>query len=216
MKVPVEKWSRLDEQLADFSPYASLDSPVFGCHELVQHQLASGLADDLTRILNYARAEWPSFREELEDPITLQQRRDALDGYFHLMQMGDSDNPILQRSRIIAQFYFDIIYFREQILWRLKAMIGTPGKFGHVPYAASWLELAGEGDLAKKLKSLRNGFAHGKWAYLQDYSGIVCYPEQTRPYTQIVIRQEELGTVHALMYSFQVVFFTVAQELGFY
>ena len=129
------------------------------------------------------------------------------------MQRGDLDDPILQRAKIITQLYFDLIYFRDRVLVLLRTKIREePRKFRDVPYLRAWLELVGENEFAGRLKGLRNAFAHGKWSFLPDFSGIVCYPELKTPYTRYQWTQEELATAHVLLYAFQVVFFQVASE----
>ena len=209
----MSEWQHLNRQLRELSDLASNKIPVFGALNLNQDGLASGLAHDLSKVLRYADLEWPSIIEELDVPVSLPERHDALLGYYALTQIGNFKDPVLQRSRVIMQLYFDLIYFRDRILIALRNVIlKEPGKFGLLEYLSEWLELVGDNPLARKLKALRNGFAHGKWAYLPGYSGLVFYPEQQAPYSRYEVTQEELNLIHGLLYSFQLVFFTIVNE----
>jgi hypothetical protein len=150
---------------------------------------------------------------ELNNPIALADRYDCLLGYFALMQTGDFTEPVLQRSKVINQLYFDLIYFRDRILVLLKKIVDKKSSmFGNTPYLSEWLLLVGNSEFSKRLRALKNAFAHGKWAFLPDFTGIICYPELDYPYTEYRFSQEDLGIIHALIYSFQIVFFTVLKE----
>ncbi|MBN1693413.1 MAG: hypothetical protein JW845_07660 [Dehalococcoidales bacterium] len=206
-------WQNLDKQLEELSVNVSHGVPVFTSSNLDQTRLATGLANDLSNILRYARLEWPDIVDELNSPVALQNRYDALLGYYGLTELGNLPNPVLQRARIITQLYFDLIYFRDRILKYLrKIILQEPARFGQLTYLREWLEIVGDNQFAKKLKALRNGFAHGKWAYLPNYIGLVFYPESNPPYTKHEITQEELQMIHGLLYGFQLVFFVVSRE----
>ena len=206
-------WKQLNNQLEEISRKAPNDVPVFTCSELNQSKLATGLANDLSEVLGYSHMEWPSIVEELNSPVSLSDRHDALLGYYALTEMGNLSNPVLQRARIVTQLYFDLIYFRDRIMILLRQIISQqPKKFGQLNYLSEWLEIVGDNSFAKKLRALRNGFAHGKWAYLPNYLGLVFYPESTPPYTRYELTQDELNLVHSLLYGFQLVFFVTAKE----
>jgi len=209
----MKEWQYLNKQLRDLSELAPNETPVFSASKLNQAGLASGLAHDLSKVLRYADLEWPSIIEDLDVPVSLPERHNALLGYYALTQKGNFEDPVLQRSRIIVQLYFDLIYFRDRILIALRNVIlKEPGRFGLLEYLSEWLELVGDNPLARKLKALRKGFAHGKWAYLPGYSGLVFYPEQQAPYSRYEVAQEEINLIHGLLYSFQLVFFTTINE----
>ncbi len=93
-----------------------------------------------------------------------------------------------------------------------QIVLQQPERFGKLEYLSEWLEIVGDNPFAIKLRAARNGFAHGKWAYLSGYSGLVFFPEQKPPYSRHEILQEELNLMHVLLYGFQLVFFTVASE----
>jgi hypothetical protein len=203
-------WQNLDKQLKEHSDKAPYKMPVFGASNLNQAGLATGLANDLSNVLEYAHMEWPKIIEELNSPISLPDRYDALLGYSALMESGNLKNPVLHRAKVTSQLYFDLIYFRDRILMLLRQIIlQEPGKFGQTKYLCEWLEIVGDNQFAKMIRALRNGFAHGKWAYLPNYSGIVFYPENSPPYTRHEINQDELQLMHVLLYAFQLVFFTL-------
>ena len=201
----------LDQQLEQFSKHAPADSPVFNTCKLDQSRLASNLATDIKQVLIYALMEWPEIIQELNSPISVHQRYDALVGYFHLMQRGDPKDPIYLRSKIITQLYFDLIYFRERVIDLLRRKIAEQhNHFGKAPYLAEWVEITGDNVFSQRLKALRNGFAHGKWEFSQDYDGIICYPELIEPYNKYEFSQSELEIIHVLVYAFIVVLFHVA------
>lgn len=212
----MSNWRHLDRQLksvADAATGTMVDVPVFRSPQLNQSALASGLDSDLHRTLRVARLEWPTVVEELNSPVTLRERHDALIAYHHLMERGDFADPVLQRARIITQLYFDLVYFRDRVMVLLREKVGKrPPKFAGIPYLSEWLELVGGGDFAGRIKSLRNGFAHGKWSFLPDFSGIACYPGQQAPYTRCELTQLDLGVAHALLYAFQLVLLQTASE----
>lgn len=206
-------WQNLDRQLKELSDTAPHEVPVFSSSNLNQANLATGLASDLSNVLGYYHLEWPSIIEELNLPVSLPDRYDALLGYHALTELGNLPNPVLQRARIVTQLYFDLIYFRDRILIFLReTILKEPNRFGQLKYLPEWLGIVGNNKFAKKVRDLRNGFAHGKWAYLPGYSGLVFYPESVPPYTRHEITQEELHLMHGLLYGFQLVFFVVAQE----
>ena len=206
-------WQNLNKQLKELSDSTRYTIPVFSSINLEQSELASGLARDLEFILKYARFEWPSIIEELNSPIALSERYDALLGYHALAQLGNLKDPVLQRARIVTELYFDTIYFRDRILILLHQILSQqPERFGQLKYLSEWLETVGDNPFAKKLRVLRNGFSHGKWAYLPNYSGLVFFPEQNPPYTRYEFTQDELHLIHGLLYGFQLVFFQVARE----
>jgi hypothetical protein len=209
----MNSWNNLDKQLKELSGTAPKEVPVFTSPDLNQAALATGLAHELSKVLEYVRLEWPNILEELNSPVTLQDRYDALLGYSALIELGNLQNPVLQRARIVTQLYFDLIFFRDRILILLQRIVSSePKRFGELIYLPKWLEIVGDNQFAKKLKALRNGFAHGKWGYLQNYEGLVFYPENLPPYTRYEITQMELNLMHGLLYGFQLVFFTIARE----
>ncbi|MDD4877183.1 MAG: hypothetical protein PHQ86_08680, partial [Dehalococcoidales bacterium] len=127
-----------------------------------------------------------------------------------MIELDNFKEPALQRARVITELYFDLIYFRERILNTLRQIIlQQPGRFGKLEYLSEWLEIVGDNPFAKKLRAARNGFAHGRWAYLSGFSGLVFFPEQTPPYSRYEILQDELSLMHALLYCFQLIFFTL-------
>jgi hypothetical protein len=206
-------WQHLNKQLKELSDATPIKVPVFGSLKLNQSELASGLTRDLQSALRYAQLEWPSIVAELNAPVPLSERYDALLGYSALAELGNIKKPGLQRARVITQLYFDLIYFRERILIILRQIIlQQPERFGKLEYLSEWLEIVGDNPFAIKLRAVRNGFAHGRWAYLSGFSGLVFFPEQKPPYSRHEILQEELNLMHALLYGFQLVFFTVAKE----
>ena len=156
-------WHKLDNQLKGLSDTRYVGVPVFGSLKLNQAELASGLSHDLQNVLRYAQMEWPSVIAELNTPVSLSERHDALLGYSALMEFGNIKEPVLQRARIITQLYFDLVYFRDRILDILRKIILTqPERFGKLDYLSEWLEIIGDNPFAIKLRAARNGFAHGK------------------------------------------------------
>ncbi len=206
-------WQKLDKQLKGLSDTMTVSVPVFGSLKLNQAELASGLACDLQDVLRYARLGWPNIIAELNSPVSLSERYNALLGYSALTELGNLKEPVLLRARVITQLYFDLIYFRERILTILSQnILQQPERFGSLEYLLEWLEIVGDNPFAIKVRAARNGFAHGRWAYLNDFSGLVFFPEPKSPHSMHVILQEELNLMHALLYGFQLVFFTVANE----
>jgi len=125
-----------------------------------------------------------------------------------LMQRGDIKDPVMQRARIITQFYFDFVYFRDQVLILFRRMLSDRSQeLSGTDYLREWCELVGDGDFAKRLRSLRNGFSHGKWGFLPTYDGIYCYAEPKPPYSRCEWTNLEVGVAHLLLYGFQVVLF---------
>jgi hypothetical protein len=209
----VNGWQNLNKQLKELSDIVPYKAPVFSSLDLNQADLAAGLARDLSNVLEYARLEWPSIVEELNSPVSLLDRYDALLGYYALTELGNLPDPVLQRARIVTQLYFDLIYFRDRILILLRQIIlKEPKRFRQLKYLSEWLEIVGDNQFANKSRALRNGFAHGKWAYLPNYSGLVFYPENKPPYTRHELMQKELHLIHGLLYGFQLVFFVIARE----
>ncbi|GMT42041.1 MAG: hypothetical protein IEMM0002_0452 [bacterium] len=206
-------WNILDEQLKHFSKLAPDHTPVFSSNQLDQSKLASGLATDITQVLKCFNTEWPETIEELNDPVSINQRYDALVGYYHLMEIGDLKFPILSRSRTINQLYFDLVYFRDRVVYLLRDKISEQkDRFGDVHYLSEWLGIIGDNEFGKKLNALRNGFAHGKWEFFSNYKGIICYPGRQSPYKKYEFPKEELDRIHALIYAFIVVFFKIATK----
>lgn len=209
----MNEWQHLDRQLKELFEATHFEIPVFSSSNLNYTEMATGLANDLRRVLKYARLEWPDIVEELSLPISLSDRYNALLGYYSLKELGNISNPVLQRASVIVQLYFDLIYFRDQILVLLrKIILQSPERFGKLEYLSQWLEIVGDTPFANKLRALRNGFAHGKWAYFPDYSGLVFFPEKSPPYTRHELTQDELNLIHGLLYGFQLVFFQIARE----
>jgi len=209
----MNSWQYLNKQLKELSDTASYEVPVFGSTNLNQAELAEGLARDLQILLRHAWMERPSILKELNIPVSLPERYDAILGYYALEQTGNQRDPVLQRARVITELYFDLIYFRDRILSVLHQIIlARPEKFGQLEYLSEWLEIVGNNPFAKKIKAMRHGFAHGKWAYLPNYSGLIFFPEPSAPYTRYEVTQEELRLAHGLLYGFQVVFFQIARE----
>jgi len=203
----------LDKQLKALSDSTYFPAPVFRSSNLKQDELASGLGRDIQHLLRYARLECPSIVEELNTPVTLSQRVDALIGYHGLIELGNLESPLLHRAKVITQLYFDLIYFRDRIMLLMKQIISQNAEmFGELLYLSEWLEIIGDNPFAEKIKALRNGFAHGKWAYLPDFSGLVCFPEHNSPYTRYEVQQDELHLMHGLLYGIQIVFFQVASQ----
>jgi len=208
-------WAGLDRQLAVQAETATPGTPVLGSERLSKVALATGLARDLQQVLRYALHEWPDVIRELNQPVSLKDRYEALSAYFYFMQLGDFPHPALQRTRIVLQLYFDLVYFRNSIMERLRRVIcRLPARFGTLSYLTSWLELVGGGPYAGRLKVPRNAVAHGTWAFTEDFSAIVAYDERnTNPSLRSVRwRQKEPGEVHALLYAFHIVLFTVAKD----
>lgn len=208
----MDNYSRLDEQLRQMTTIPGVEHlPVFCSSSLDKGKLASLLADEVRALLSRF-GEWRELIEELNKPISVIDRHEVLIGYHLLMERGDLTDPVLQRARIISQLYFDLLYFRDTIFIILRKRLNELGDVSRdYPNMKEWLELFGDGDFARRLRSLRNGFAHGRWSYLSDYSGIICYPEQNPPYTPHLWTQKELGYAHALLYSFQCVLFQEAK-----
>ena len=132
------------------------------------------------------------------------------------MQMGDFCDPVLQRAKIVSQLYFDLVYFRDRVLILLHETLSKiNGASDSFPYLHEWLRLlvdVRQCQYAIRLRRLRNGFAHGKWEYLSDYSGIACYPDREPPGDRYEFTQDEISIAHSLIYAFQIVFFSVVVD----
>lgn len=206
----MSQWSEIDGQLNDILFPRPRSLELFSHDDFDQSQLATQLASDLETFFERSEQKDDRLLDDLNSPVSLLNRRDALEGYFHLMQSGDIIDPVLQRARIVSQLYFDLIYFRDRVLILLyqyaQQLVDAEKEY---PHLMEWLQLVGDNDFALKIRSLRNGFAHGKWHYLPDFSGIVCYPERNPPYSRHEFSQDDLGLIHALFYAFQVVLFSL-------
>ena len=206
----------LDRQLRELKPSQG-EIPVFSSKRLDKSSLASKLAGDIGCVLRYARLEWPDFIRGLSTPVPLRERYLALCSYSELMHRPSEVDPVLHRAKTTMMLYFDHVYFRNEVLERLRReLCRTPGKFGDVPYLSAWLELVGGSDYALRLKTLRHAVAHGTWCFTADYSGIVACDQRQKDarFRRCVFydRDQSLMTAHYLLHTFTSVFMTVVKE----
>jgi len=208
----MNKYHALDSQLAKITDSCSEQIPVLSSTELDKTKLASALGEEIAELLSFALTEWNELAEELNSPVAINDRHEMLIGYHLLMQKGDIEDSIWTRAKIITQFYFDLMYFRDAMFMIIrKRLSGIGGYKDKFPNLQEWLRLFGDCDYWEKLRALRNGFAHGRWCFLTDYSGIICYPEMKPPYTPHLWRQDDLHIAHSLLYCLQCVFFEEAK-----
>jgi hypothetical protein len=209
----MSEWPNFDHQLEGMASPVVSDIPVLRPSSLNPSILASGLARDLRYVFRRLHQELPTLINDLNTPVTLQQRYDALQGYVQLVEQGDSADPVIQRARLVTQLYFDLTYFRDQVLILVRRkLLEQGGLLESAPYLSEWLKIVGGSPFAEEIRALRNGFAHGKWAFLPGYLGIVCYPERTPPYSRYEFSEDRLALIHRLIYAFLIVFFKTASE----
>ncbi|MBU0692099.1 hypothetical protein KKH18_09855 [bacterium] len=209
----MEKYQAMDLQLAQVADTCTESIPVLSSVGLEKARLASALGEEIADLLSFALNEWKELMEELDSPIAITERHEMLIGYYHLMQSGDISDPIMQRARIISQFYFDLVYFRDAVFMMIRKRISNvqdhKTRFKNL---IEWLQLFGDSEYWERLRALRNGFAHGRWSFMPDYSGIICYPEMKPPYTPHLWIQNDLRIAHSLLYCLQCVFFEEAKQ----
>jgi hypothetical protein len=103
--------------------------------------------------------------------------------------LARANNPHIVRAHVITQLYVSLILVRETLLLAIAEHVKPSVAADISTYLTTGLR-----------KSLRNAVAHGRWTYLDDFSGIEFWtgPLGNPGHTRHVIDAEELGLVQRL------------------
>lgn len=101
-----------------------------------------------------------------------------------------ADNPVVVRAQVMTQLYVAFVWLRDSLLRPLAEVVPTTSVTSHLCGFLS----------SGRRRLLRNSIAHGRWCYLQDFSGLEFWSEPTRgrPIQRYEVSSRELDCWQAL------------------
>lgn len=105
---------------------------------------------------------------------------------------SNSANPVIVRAQVMTQLYVAFVWLRDSLMEPLSEVAAPDG------VVTSVIDFLRTDDRRR----LRNAVAHGRWRYLQDFSGLECW--DGRPLASFIVDAEELEAWQLLSRSLQI------------
>ncbi|MEX2253834.1 MAG: hypothetical protein WEC34_00195 [Acidimicrobiia bacterium] len=98
---------------------------------------------------------------------------------------NNADNPVVVRAQVMTELYVAFVWLRDALMLPLAKEVPSDSVFAT---AAGFLS-------SGTRRLLRNAIAHGRWCYLDDFSGLECWAEPSpgAAHARFVVSQDELG-----------------------
>ncbi len=101
------------------------------------------------------------------------------------------ENPFVVRARVMTELYVSFVWLRDSVLRPVCTVLAVETSVRRV---YDYLESGSR-------RNLRNAVAHGRWTYLQDYSGIEYWDGNVvrgKPLAPHRLCQNEVDELHTL------------------
>jgi len=180
-------WTRLDEQMAVWSPRLVSDVRISADDS---RKLATKIASEVRFLPVGAKAEIAA-----ASPVPVRDRLkelEAFQSWMDIVAMTGNVSPVVVRAQVITQNYICFVYLPESC-FRILSKSLPDGSVGRK--CAKFLS---DG----RVRAFRNAVAHANWCYRKDFKAITYWarksPDLNEPLSEFEVRQEDLTFWQAL------------------